>query len=65
MMAIVLMEKGISLVNSFEYPIRFIIKSNISNYNIDNIEIKDCIFLYADTMIYLKIKTCRKTKHVG
>ena len=28
MMAIVLMEKGISLVNSFEYPIRFIIKSN-------------------------------------
>ena len=54
MMAIVLMEKGISLVNSFEYPIRFI----------DNIEIEDFIFLYADTIIYLKIKTCRKTKHV-
>lgn len=55
MMAIVLMEKGISLVNSFEYPIRFI----------DNIEIEDFIFLYADTMISLKIKTCRKTEHVG
>ena len=55
MMAIVLMEKGISLVNSFEYPIRFT----------DNIEIEDFIFLYADTMISLKIKTCRKTEHVG
>ena len=55
MMAIVLIEKGISLVNSFEYPIRFI----------DNIEIEDFIFLYADTMISLKIKTCRKTEHVG
>ena len=43
MMAIVLIEKGISLVNSFEY---------LSNYNIDNIEIEDFIFLYADTKIY-------------
>ena len=33
MMAIVLMEKGISLVNSFEYPIRFIDnESNCRNY---------------------------------
>ena len=56
MMAIVLMEKGISLVNSFEY---------LSNYNIDNIEIEDFIFLYADTITYSKVKTCRKTKHVG
>ena len=44
---------------------QFIWISNISNYNIDNIEIEDFIFLYADTMISLKIKTCRKTEHVG
>ena len=43
---------------------QFIWISNTFNYNIDNIEIEDFIFLYADTMIYLKIKTCRKTKHV-
>ena len=54
MMAIVLMEKGISFVNSFEYPIRFI----------DLQKIVDFIFLYADTINYLKVKTCRKAKHV-
>ena len=28
-------------------------------------EIEDFIFLYADTITYSKVKTCRKTKHVG
>ena len=58
-------DDGNSFNGKTNFISQFIWLSNTFNYNIYLWEIEDFIFLYADTITYSKVKTCRKTKHVG